>query len=604
MTAESTKAPGEMKSCGNRLGSSKSPYLLQHSENPVNWLEWRKEAFEMAASENKPIFLSIGYSTCHWCHYMAHESFEDDEVAEILNRYYVCIKVDREERPDIDEFYMAASHLLTGGGGWPLNLFLAPDKRPFMSFTTLPKKGGDKGSGLVELLTNIALLWRMEPERIEKSCAAVMEALATPSPYEEMQTVDPADIAAVAFEQLNAAYDSEYGGFGKSPKFPTPWNLIWLMSHNDSGMEMALNTLRRIRNGGIWDQVSGGIHRYAVDRRWFVPHFEKMLYDQALFSLAALEAYELTNEKEFLEMAENIFSFVEEKLTYPGGGFYSALDADSEGVEGKYYLWGKREIDELLADDSELFCEFYGIMENGNFENSNILNIQTPLSDFCRKRSLDHTDTAKKFERCIKLLHEVRKRRTATFRDEKILLAWNGLMVAALARGGRFCGNEYIERAERCADFILGHMKGSGGRFYRSFYRGITTDIPAFLEDYAFFCFALTELYMTTGDKNRLDQAMEVASCMMELFYYPEKELICKSGKDAEQMMIKVSFDHDGAIPSPFSIAAICCARLSGFCKRPELEDFAHLLLKKPLADARKRPASHLAALQANAMLE
>lgn len=592
----------------NRLQFSRSPYLLQHAQNPVDWYEWGDEAFEKAERENRPILLSIGYATCHWCHVMAHESFEDQEVADLLNRHYVCIKVDREERPDIDDFYMTVSQLLTGSGGWPLNIFMMPDKRPFFAMTYLPKKGRPGANGLMELLNNIAVLWRQQPDRIDQNCEGIMEALSTMAGETVEQTTEAGDVAALALEQLSSVYDKTYGGIGDAPKFPMPGTISWLISQQTTGntkaLEMGLHTLRKIRGGGIWDHLGGGLARYAVDRKWLVPHFEKMLYDQAMFSLAALEAFQITKDEQYLEMAENIFGFVSRELTNPDGGFYSALDADSEGVEGKFYVWKKSEVDALLGADSELFCLFYDITEKGNFEGENILNIPAPLAEFCEKNGIDQEKTMPILERCRKLLFEAREKRIRPFRDEKIITAWNGLMIAALARCGVMENNsDYIARAGRSADFILHNMTRADGRLLRS-HLNSPSDIPGFLEDYAFLCFGLIELFEATLDHKRLAQALELAEEMARLFYDVPSTTFSKTGNDAEQMLHSASLEHDGVIPSAFSMAAHCYARLGHTLERPNLHDLAHVLLKRALADARKHPTAHLAALQADAILE
>ena len=592
----------------NRLQFSRSPYLLQHAQNPVDWYEWGDEAFEKARRENIPVLLSIGYATCHWCHVMAHESFEDQEVADLLNRHYVCIKVDREERPDIDDFYMSVSQLLTGSGGWPLNIFMMPDKRPFFAMTYLPKRGRQGVTGLMELLNNVAVLWRQQPDRIDQNCEGIMEALASLSAEAPDQSTESGDIAALALEQLSKIYDKTYGGIGEAPKFPMAGTISWLISQETSGnrkaLEMGLHTLRMIRGGGIWDHLGGGLHRYAVDRKWLVPHFEKMLYDQAMLSLSALEAFQISKEELYLEMAENIFRFVDRELTAPDGGFYSALDADSEGVEGKYYVWKKSEVVAILGPDSELFCSFYDITEGGNFEGENILNTPLALAEFCEKNSLDQEKTARTLERCRTLLLEQREKRIRPFRDEKVITAWNGLMIAALAKCGVIDNNsDYIARAERAADFILNNLKNSNGRLLRSHLNG-PSDIPGFLEDYAFLCLGLIELFEATLDDQRLNQALELAEEMTRLFYDVPSTTFNKTGNDAEQMLHSASLEHDGVIPSAFSVAAHCYAALGHMLERPELHDLAHVLLKPALTDARTHPTAHLAALQADALLE
>ncbi len=520
---DKTTLPADGGERFNRLIFARSPYLLQHAENPVDWYEWGEAAFELARSEGRPILLSIGYATCHWCHVMAHESFEDADVAALLNRHFVCIKVDREERPDIDDFYMTVAQVLTGSGGWPLNIFMTPDRRPFFAMTYLPKQDRQGMRGLMGLLGNIAVLWRQQPDKIENNCNAIMETLeniAQPIPQE---VSDLEELKREAFRQLSGIYDQEQGGFGSSPKFPMPINLSWLIEQGASGsseaLEMALHTLRSMRGGGIWDQLGGGLHRYSVDQKWLVPHFEKMLYDQAMLSLVSLEAFQASGEHLFLDMALDIFGFVASDLTAPQGGFYSALDADSEGEEGTYYLWTKDEIDEILGSDAPLFCRFYDVSSYGNFEGSTILNIPTDIDRFCAREGNDRDELEVVLEECCARLLERRDRRIHPLRDEKIITAWNGLMIAALAKAGAITGSrDFIDRAAQAAGFIGHNLRRNDGRLLRSF-MGEPSAIPAFLEDHAFLTYGLIELYEATLDRSWLDEALRLADETLRLFY-------------------------------------------------------------------------------------
>ncbi|MDR3578838.1 MAG: thioredoxin domain-containing protein [Oryzomonas sp.] len=593
----------------NRLIFARSPYLLQHAENPVAWYEWGEAAFGRARDENLPILLSIGYATCHWCHVMAHESFEDDQVAALLNSHFVCIKVDREERPDIDDFYMTVSQVLTGSGGWPLNIFMTPDKRPFMAVTYLPRHGRAGMSGLMELLPNIAALWRQRPDLIEHNCRGIMEAMGNLSSGKQVnKSFNLQHLTDTSFNQLRTMYDPLYGGFGTAPKFPMPINLAWLIGQGAAGnrpaLEMALQSLQRIRSGGVWDQVGGGVHRYAVDREWLVPHFEKMLYDQAMLGLAALEANQATGEVFYLGMAQNIFDFVARELTSPEGGFYAALDADTEGVEGKYYVWDKGEIEESLGEDAHLFCRFYRVTDEGNFEGHTILNVTLSLDDFCAKEGLDPAETGERLERSRLLLLRQREKRIRPFRDEKILTAWNGLMIAALARGGVMAGNPaYLESAMRAALFLLERLRREDGRLLRSFL-GEASDVPAFLEDYAFLAFGLLELFEATLDTDWLAQALLLADQMLQIFLDPESGRFLKTGLDAEPMLLAASMEHDGVTPSPFSLAAQTLIRLARNAARPDLLDHAGRLLKECHDDLQRQPTIHLGSLHAMALLE
>ena len=592
----------------NRLIFARSPYLIQHAENPVDWYEWGPAAFEKAQRENMPIFLSIGYATCHWCHVMAHESFEDQELAGLINRYFVCIKVDREERPDIDDFYMTVSQLLTGGGGWPLNIFMTPDKHPFMAITYLPRKKLGDTPGLMDLLTNLAAIWRQRPDLVDKNCKDIMESLSEISHPVTEKSADLADLTRRAQVQLRQMYDTEMGGFGTAPKFPMPIYLSWLIQQGLAGDKTALNsalyTLRRIRNGGIWDQLGGGVHRYAVDQAWLIPHFEKMLYDQALLALVSLEAFQASNVGFFLEMAIEIFNFVERDLSSQEGGFCSALDADSEGVEGKFYVWDKQEIDELLGEDATLFCGYFDVTASGNFESNTILNIPVEREEFCQRENLDQAETERRLKRCRSQLLKRRAKRIKPLRDGKVITAWNGLIIAALAKGGITSGKQkHVEQAVRAATFILSNLRRSDGRLLRSYLDG-PSDVPAFLEDYACLAYGLLELYEATLDSSWLNESLRLADESLLHFHSSVSGRFFKVGQDVEQMPVQAALDHDGVIPSAFSIAAKCFVRLSHACDRPDLYDFAHVLLDTSLSDAQRQPTAHLGTLQALGMLE
>jgi uncharacterized protein YyaL (SSP411 family) len=593
----------------NRLIFARSPYLLQHAENPVDWYEWGTAAFDKARDENRPVLLSIGYATCHWCHVMAHESFEDQEVAALLNRHFICIKVDREERPDIDDFYMTVSQVLTGSGGWPLNIFMTPDKRPFFAMTYLPKRSRQGLRGFMDLLANIATLWRQHPDKIDNNCNAILETLeniAQPIPQEHD---DLAVLNKAAFQQLSGIYDKNRGGFGTSPKFPMPINVSWLIEQGAAGnlqaAEMARHTLRMMRQGGIWDQLAGGIHRYSVDQNWLVPHFEKMLYDQAMVAQISLKAYQASGDDFFLNMACTVFGFVLCDMTSPQGAFFSALDADSEGEEGKFYVWNSQEIEEILGDDAELFCRYFDVSRYGNFEGSSILNIPVAHEDFCDEEQCDPVELELLLADCCMQLLEYREQRIHPLRDEKIITSWNGLMIAAFAQGAAVTGiQEYVDCASRAADFILRNLRREhDGRLLRSYMNG-ASDTPAFLEDHAFLTLGLIELFEATLDTRWLNEALALADESVRLFYDQARCEYFKTGRDAEQMPVRASLEHDGVIPSAYSLTAKCFARLAHAAERPDLLDHAHAIIASSLDDARRHPTAHLGSLQALAMLE
>ncbi|MDU0460389.1 MAG: thioredoxin domain-containing protein, partial [Geobacteraceae bacterium] len=568
MAIDKSALPADGGQGFNRLIFARSPYLLQHAENPVDWYEWGPAAFDRAREENLPILLSIGYATCHWCHVMAHESFEDGEVAALLNRHFVCIKVDREERPDIDDFYMTVSQLMTGSGGWPLNIFMAPDRRPFMAITYLPKRSRAGMSGLMELLANIAMLWRQRPDMIENNCRGIMEELARLRQTDHSEkSIEFTKTCVKAFNQLSRIYDSKNGGFGSAPKFPMPIYLGWLISQgcqgNGAALEMALQTLRRIRHGGIWDQLAGGVHRYSVDQRWLAPHFEKMLYDQAMLALTAIDAFQVTGDAFFSGMADDIFAFASRELRSGNGGFCSALDADSEGAEGRFYVWDKSEVDDCLGPDSELFCRYFDISPGGNFEGKNIPNIPLELVEFCRINGTEPAETGHLLAQGITLLLQRRAKRIRPLRDDKVITAWNGLMIAALSRAGIVCGRpDYLDQATDAARFILKSLLRKDGRVLRCWLNG-ASETTAFLEDYAFLAFGLLELYEATLETFWLDQASTLAGQILALFCDPHTGEFVLIGLDAEQMPARASSDHDGVTPSALAVTARVLMRLA-----------------------------------------
>jgi uncharacterized protein YyaL (SSP411 family) len=588
----------------NRLIFARSPYLLQHAENPVDWYEWGDAAFARAREENLPILLSIGYATCHWCHVMAHESFEDAEVAALLNRHFVCIKVDREERPDIDDFYMAVSQALTGSGGWPLNIFMKPDRQPFMAITYLPKRGRQGMSGLMELLANLATLWRQRPDMVDKNCRSIMEALQHNHPAPDHTPPNLARLADQAQSQLQRMYDQEYGGFGNAPKFPMPIYLEWLLDQGHRQPElaaMAHHTLRAMCSGGIWDQLAGGLHRYSVDRIWLAPHFEKMLYDQAMLTREALAAYRSSGESTFRAIAEETIAWVLRDLASPEGGFCAAFDADSEGVEGTFYLWDKSEIETVLGDHAGLFCAFHGVTEEGNFEGRTILTAAESLESFCASHGLDVVATAPLLADCRATLLATRNRRSKPLRDDKIIVAWNGLMISALAQAGsQLATPEFCEAAERAATFILSNLRRADGRLLRSYLNG-ASEIPAFLEDYAFLADALLDLYSATLNQRWLDEARSLGNDMIRLFLGDDGFTLV--GSDAEQMPLAVTSDHDGVTPSALTVTARFFIRLAWIDEQPHLADHARTALAGVAGQLNSFPVGHLGALLAHGML-
>ncbi len=531
----------------NRLIFSRSPYLLQHARNPVNWREWGPEALAEAQQRNLPLFVSIGYATCHWCHVMAHESFEDEEVADILNHAFVPVKVDREERPDLDEFCMAACQALTNSGGWPLNCLLKPDGTPFYALTYLPREPRHGSPGFLELLENLAKVWQHRQDAVERNADSLMEALRRQlQPQADESAPHPASLAERAAATLQQIHDPQFHGFGSAPKFPMPPYLLFLL-HRPAAAEqkLALDTLTALRRGGIWDQLGGGIHRYSTDQRWLVPHFEKMLYDQALVAYAALEAHSLSKDGGYLEMADNLLGFVLRELAAPQGGFYCGLDADAGGREGASYVWHKAEIEQVLGDEAALFCHHFGVTAQGNFEEpgENIL--------FLAKPEIGEPEQIQ--QACARLL-AVRNRREQPLRDTKILAGWNGLMLAALARSAAVTGNQHhLKAARRAADFIDNNLTRPDGRLLRSWCNGSGSSIPAFLEDYAFLAWGQLELYRAGGAAADLQQTEQLCSAALRLFQHEDGSLSI-IGVDADQLPLAVGDSHDGVIPCGSSV--------------------------------------------------
>lgn len=556
----------------NRLALEKNPYLLQHASNPVDWYPWGDEAFEKAARENLPIFLSIGYSTCHWCHVMEKESFENPEIAKILNKYFVAIKVDREERPDIDAVYMSVCQALTGSGGWPLTIIMTPEKKPFFAGTYLPPDDrfiGQNGTkGLKSFLPEIAGVWTDRRDEIYAAADRVVAAVSAKTERATGTTVLNDAILEKAFSILSDTHDDFYGGFGmQGPKFPTPHTYsfllrFWNRTGNRRVLEIASHSLKRIANGGIHDQIGGGFARYSTDREWLVPHFEKMLYDQALLARAYLETFQATGNPEFADTSHDIFEYVLRDLSSPEGAFYSAEDADSEGEEGKFYVWTEKEIDAVLSDSfSPLFKEYYGITHAGNFEHgTSIIHISTEIDKFVADKHIDKADFLKDLSEARKKLFDVRNKRIHPHLDDKILTSWNGLMISALAYGARVLNEpEYAIAAQKAASFILREMY-SGGVLYRR-YRDGETAVPGFMDDYAFFADGLLDLYEATYDTKYLNTSKELTDIMLKKFSGDAGSL-AQSSDNHEKLIKNVVEAYDGAEPSGNSVAAGLLIRL------------------------------------------
>lgn len=551
----------------NRLKSEKSPYLLQHKDNPVNWYPWCEEAFRRAKEEDKPIFLSIGYSTCHWCHVMAHESFEDETAAQILNQGYICIKVDREERPDIDAVYMSVCQAVTGSGGWPLTIVMTPEQKPFFAGTYFPRERYYGRPGLVDILRELLSLWKDRREELvragEEITAAINRTGSAANPGNSRISRRDNAILRKAYQIFAQQFDPVWGGFGSAPKFPAPHNLLFLMRYAEEeegcradgegseALHMAERTLDAMAEGGIHDHIGGGFSRYSTDERWLVPHFEKMLYDNALLILAYLEIYRLTGKEKYADTVRHTADYILRELTDVRGGFYCGQDADSDGVEGKYYVFTPEEAESVLGkDDGQAFCRLYGITEEGNFEGKSIPNRIEKTTGSVRSS-------------WIQAMYEYRLSRTKLHKDDKILLSWNAWTILAFARAGAVLKEDgYLEVSKRAQRFIETHMTGEDNRLYLR-YRDGETAHKGQLEDYAVYTLALLELYGATFQTEYLGNAILRAQQMAEFFEDSEAGGYYISASDAGRLIARPKEIYDGAIPSGNSAAAMALQRLA-----------------------------------------
>ena len=561
----------------NRLVFQKSPYLLQHAGNPVDWYPWGDEAFERARRDDKPIFLSIGYSTCHWCHVMEHESFEDTTVARLMNSAFVCIKVDREERPDIDQLYMSVTQAMTGSGGWPMTIIMTPDKRPFFAGTYFPKESLYGRPGMLELVPRIQQAWTHEREKLLTGAQSVVDFLKQNSTVPAGTALTEATLNT-AFQQLSSRYDSTYGGFGQAPKFPTPHNLTFLLrywhrSGDSHALEMVEQTLRKMRLGGIFDHVGFGFHRYSTDQTWLLPHFEKMLYDQATLAMAYTEAFQATGKQQYAEVAEEIFTYVLRDMTSPKGGFYSAEDADSDGEEGLFYLWTPEELKAVLGEtEGEFVAKLFDVVAGGNFHDQSsgkktggsILHLKKSFSAIAAERNEPREKLENRWQAARHKLFEHREKRVHPFKDDKILTDWNGLMIAALAKAGAAFGEpKYVEAAQKAADFILTELRRPDGTLFKR-YRDGEAALPAHVEDYAFMTWGLLELYEATFDVHTLKNALALNDVLVRDFWDEQNGgFYFTSSNSREELLVRSKEIYDGAIPSGNSVAALNLIRIS-----------------------------------------
>ncbi len=590
----------------NKLIHEKSPYLLQHAGNPVNWYPWGDEAFNASKNENKPIFLSIGYSTCHWCHVMEKESFEDSGVAEMMNRVFVNIKVDREERPDIDKIYMTVAQMMTGSGGWPLTIIMTPEKKPFFSGTYIPRDSQHGRMGMLELIPRIEEIWNSKKDEIldsaEKITSKIVEFSNAGAPTELNES-----ILEDAFLALHNTFDSKYGGFGDSPKFPTAHNLIFLLGYwkktgNDKAMQMVEKTLTSMRNGGIWDHIGMGFHRYSTDREWILPHFEKMLYDQALGALAYTDAFAATGKSYYKETAVEILKYVSENMRSGEGGFYSAQDADSEGEEGTFYVWDIKEIESLFPEkEAGLIIEVFNIKKDGNYleqatgeqTGKNIFYLSKSIDLLAGELNTTQIVLKQRLEKARVKLNDIREKRIHPFKDDKILTDWNGLMVSAFARAARvFNMKEYEEIAEEAIQFIFKKMFKEDGFLYHRYREG-QVDIEANLDDHAFLIMALLELYEVGFKTGHLKKAIKLNDVLIKNFWDISKGGFYFTSDKSEKLISRQKESYDGAIPSGNSVSMLNLAKLSRITGDRSFEDKALKISDYFSGTVKNSPSSH-----------
>jgi uncharacterized protein YyaL (SSP411 family) len=570
----------------NRLQHETSPYLRQHAYNPVDWYPWGEEALQRAGTMDRPIFLSVGYSACHWCHVMEHESFEDPEVAALLNEHFVSIKVDREERPDIDQIYMAAVQLMTRHGGWPMSVFLTPDRRPFFGGTYFPPVDRYGQPSFKRVLQYLIQAWKDQRAGIEEQAEQLSRHV------QDMLHLEPGagelgpELLRKAAGVLGRMFDATYGGFGSAPKFPHPMDLRLLLRvarrwQDDDALAMVRHTLDRMAMGGIYDHLGGGFHRYSTDALWLVPHFEKMLYDNALLSMAYLEAFQVTAVDSYREVVEETLAYVMREMTSAEGAFYSTQDADSEGQEGKFFVWTRRELEEALGpDDAELFATVFDVTHEGNWEGHNILHRTRPNAVEARLMNMAEDELRLRLDASKKKLLEVRNRRVWPGRDEKFLTSWNGLMIAAFAKAFAVLERpEYLRAAQQAAKFVLSHMRGPDGTLRRTCRAGLAARLHGYLEDYSFLIDALISLYEADFNATWIRSATELAQIMIDQFWDSSEAGFFFTGRNHEKLIALTKDPQDSSIPSGNSMAVTALLRLARITGRSDFHDKAERTL-------------------------
>ena len=587
-TIEPTKSVTE-----NSLIHETSPYLLQHAKNPVNWHSWNDAALKKAKAENKPIFMSIGYSSCHWCHVMAHESFENKQIAKIMNENFINIKVDREERPDLDDIYQKVCQIATGQGGWPLSVFLTPDQKPFYVGTYFPILDSYGRPGFESLLRQLAQSWKENPQDIQKTAEKFLTNLKKTESVVSPSKLDKSILDEAAINLLQVA-DPIHGGFGSAPKFPNAANLSFMFRYSKlSGIskfqEFALKTLNKMAKGGIFDQLGGGFHRYSTDARWFAPHFEKMLYDNALIPVVFAEAYQITKDSFYLDVVNQTLNYVLGEMTSNEGGFYSAQDADSEGQEGKYYLWKKSEIQKILGEDSDVFCLFYDVVEGGNFEGNNILCNNINISTVAFQCGKTEEQVKKILESSSKKLLDTRSKRVPPGLDDKILTSWNALMISSFAKGYRITKEKpFLDAATNGIRFIEKNLM-KNDTLLRTYKNG-TAKIPAYLDDYAYFINALLDVFEIIPDSKFLQTAKTLGDYLIENFWDAQHNSFYMTADNHEKLIIRPKSNYDLSIPSGNSVAAAALLRLHHLVQEKNFVDISLKIMESQATLAAQNP--------------
>jgi len=599
MQSQSTHNDGKGKA--NRLINESSPYLLQHAYNPVDWYPWGKESLDRAKKEDRPIFLSIGYSACHWCHVMAHESFENEETAKMMNANFINIKVDREERPDIDDIYQRVCQLATGNGGWPLSVFLTPDQKPYYVGTYFPADSRYGMPSFRKILNQMSQSYHTSKQQVASAASEFMQSLSSMAMDIEVQgqhlDIDRSVLDEAGLGLFHMA-DPAYGGFGHAPKFPNVSNLLFMLRYYDISRinrfrDFVMFTADKMAAGGIHDQLGGGFSRYSTDQKWLVPHFEKMLYDNALLTQMYAELYQISGRESYMRIVESILEYIIKEMTSPESGFYSAQDADSEGEEGKFYVWSKKEIVESLGDRTvaDIFCDYYGVSDGGNFEGKNILSIVMSLNSLSQKYGLDPNSIEQAIENGRKKLLEIRDRRTRPGTDDKILTSWNGLMISGFAKGYRITGNKkYLDYALNAINFIESKIAvHNEARLRRTFKNGVSK-LNAYLDDYAFYINGLLDVFEVDCKAEYLEKALNYTDFMLKHFWDSSSGSLFLTSDDHEQLIIRTKNFYDLAIPSGNSIAAYNLLRLFHIVQNKDYLQKAEQIIKAASTPAVKNP--------------